>query len=233
MFLLLIFSVKRPNGIKDDYDAELKSDCVACINGYTKLAEFAKLRPVFSKEDSASDSIIFPIKSRVVTYYHLNVKAESISEHLNMFNCVYFSSGTVGEAPSVRNLHRYLIFFDNGYVSYVHASHVFPILNIFHLPTERLHIDHVNYLFKYFATLNTTKGDESEKSNAHKWELTSVGEKTSVYVLGKWYPAVCTELDMSVARIKLSRPLPCVGQHPNASTYSFQVGVYIILTNAK
>ena len=102
--------------------------------------------------DPLNKIVILPIKSRVVTYYLMTVEeADTCKSQKNqLIKCEYFCSATIAELPSARSNNRYLVFFDNGYTSYINPTHAFPIFDLFYLPIDRLHFDHSYFLRYYF-----------------------------------------------------------------------------------
>ena len=143
-----------------------------------------------------------PIKSRVVTYYQLVVKS---SKSTLLFNSEYFCSGTIAELPAERNSFRYLILFDNGFVSYAKPSHVFPILDLFYVPMDRLHIDHINFLFNYFFNY-------PERSMVYSSRLHTADEENNIdiYMYGRWYTAHIIDIDCSLMRLEIENKLPTI-----------------------
>ena len=157
------------------------------------------------------------IKSRVVTYYQLVVKA---SNSTLLFNSEYFCSGTIAELPAERNLFRYLIIFDNGYVSYAKPSHVFPIFDLFHVPIDRLHIDHINFLFNYFNSY-PERSMVAFGRNVNEQEV-------NTFFFGRWFPARVIDVDCSLVKLEIENRLPNMinGNPKVGKSYIFSFQLY-------
>ena len=93
------------------------------------------------------------MKSRVIARYKLNII--QIENNKNLLKTNHMYSGTVAELPIPKNKNRCLIFFDNGYVSYVNENEIFYIFDYETMPIERLSFDHSHFLRSYFVTYRT------------------------------------------------------------------------------
>jgi hypothetical protein len=167
----------------------LDAKCLAYINNYEKFlpnnfdANIGKSKKSYKSNEQ---EFILQPKSRVVSYYQLLIK----DKNKIIINNEYLTSGTIVELPSLHNLNRYLIFFDNGLCSYVKPSLVYPIFDLFGMPLDRLHMDHAQFMKNYFDKHPERTMVKFNKSN-----------KVNVFLANKWY--VCTVLDTDLSLVKL------------------------------
>jgi hypothetical protein len=151
--------------------------------------------------ETKTNTYILPIRSRVVTYYELAVnnyqhfsnkyliKSQATLPYL--FNSEYFCSGTIAELPALSNSYRYLIFYDNGTACYAKPNHIFPIFDLFSVPYERLHYDHVKFLENYFELY-----PERSMVKVH------VENSIQAYLFNKWYTCVVVDTDSSMVKLQ-------------------------------
>ena len=126
------------------------------------------------------------IKSRVVTYYTLSVTGQDDF----LLYSTHLSSGSVIEVPNQENNNRYLIFFDNGYVTYAKPSDIFYVFDYLTLPVERLSFDHIYFIKGYFENYPNrimTKLD--------------IEEEISFYSNEKWHNCKVLKLDCSLVKL--------------------------------
>jgi histone-lysine N-methyltransferase SETDB1 len=198
-------SSKRDNGY-----VELKADSLAYLNGYENTVDDCLF-------NTRTQTIELKIRSRVVTYYQLVVKS---SNSTLLFNSEYFCSGTIAELPAERNSYRYLIFFDNGFVCYAKPVQVFPIFDSFHLPEERLHLDHINFLHNYFAyyperSMVVFGRDEDEI------------QSVSTYFFNRWFSGKVIDIDCSLVKIEIANKLTgIINGKEKGIMYTFSYQLY-------
>lgn len=121
-------------------ECELDCTSIAFINNYENF-----FKPFLSPH--RSNMSYLEASCRVVSICELRALEQNTKRPLYEYE--FLCSGTVGEMPTVFNYNRYLVFFDNGMVSY--ARHLFPIFELFTLPTDRLHVDHVRFIEHYMS----------------------------------------------------------------------------------
>ena len=167
----------------------LDAKCLAYINNFEKFLPNnfdANIGSNKTSYKSNEQEFILQTKSRVVSYYQLLIK----DKNKIIINNEYLTSGTIVELPSLHNLNRYLIFFDNGLCSYVKPTLVYPIFDLFAMPVDRLHMDHAQFMKNYFDKHPERTMVKFSKSN-----------KVNVYLANKWY--LCTVLDTDLSLVKL------------------------------
>jgi len=161
----------------DDEDllVELDSTCIA-------YAQSGILNP---------DEAKIKIKSRVITNYKLNIIQTETNK--NLLKISHMCSGTIAELPYTLNKKRYLIFFDNGYVSYANANDVYYIFDYMTMPIERLSFDHIYFLKSYFEIFPMRS-----MVNMNKKDM------LTVYLNNKWHDCVKVEqVDCSLVKFDL------------------------------
>lgn len=129
------------------------------------------------------------LKSRVVSYYTLSIMGQDnfllYSSHL--------CSGSVIEVPNEENNNRYLIFFDNGYVTYAKPSDMFYVFDYLTLPVERLSFDHIYFIRGYFENY----------PNRIMANL-DVEDEITFYSNEKWHDCRVLKLDSSLVKLEVN-----------------------------
>jgi len=105
----------------------------------------------------------------------------------------YMCSATIMELPAIRNGHRYLVLFDNGYISYVHPRNVHPIFDLFKSPIERLDFDHVHFIKSYFEIFPDRAMVRLEKNAV-----------VNLFINNKWHDCKVIEVDASLVKLELN-----------------------------
>lgn len=135
------------------------------------------------------DEFEIRIKSRVISDYTLSVSGE---DHFLLYSS-YFCSGSVAELPNKKNNNRYLIFFDNGYVSYVNYFEMFYVFDHLTLPIERLSFDHIYFLKGYF-----------EMFPARIMAQLDEDDTLTFYSNDKWHDCTVLKLDCSLVKLEMN-----------------------------
>jgi len=175
---------KKANIINNKEIVKLDATCVAF---YQTDSNFLPDLPYIDHYKEI-DRMILPTRSRVVALYSISIncnKNEMLIESDEMI------SGTIVELPSARNSSRYLIFFDNGYVSYADPKYVYPIFNLFKTPLERLDFDHVHFMNNYFDFYPERVMVKLEQN-----------EMVTAYINNKWHQCKVLEIDASLVRLQ-------------------------------
>lgn len=168
-------------------DVELDSTCVA----YLPISDKNILPDLpYIGYDSGSNTMILPIRSRVVSFYSLYI--DSPTHNSKLLDNQYLCSATIVELPSAKNLNRYLVFFDNGFVSYVNPKHAYPIFNLFKSPIDRLDFDHIYFVQNYF-----------ENYPERAMVRLSINDIVTICVNHKWYQSKVIEVDASLVKLEL------------------------------
>ena len=185
-------------------ELELDATCVAHLNLYEHAlfsaealdasdallkSTQAEVEPHLQRQQQEQmQQHVFPIRSRVVTFYRMQLKRSDDSVLLER-DCLM--SGVVGELPSVRNLNRYMILLDNGACAYVATAFVYPLFDLFALPEHRLHTHHSRFVANYFAHYPTR----------FMVKLEAVRD-VCLYLAGEWRMCRVLESDGSLATIR-------------------------------
>ncbi len=93
---------------------------------------------------------ILPIRTRVVSLYSVYIQESTSKTSNKLLESKHLCSAVIAEKPTKKNLNRYLLFFDNGYVAYVSQCDIYPIVDSLTLPVERLSPDHIYFIRDYF-----------------------------------------------------------------------------------
>ncbi len=189
---------------------ELDPTCVAYLNGYESLLPFIG----FNKNISLP---ILAVRSRVVTYYQLTIYSQTEKSDSNiLLNNEYFASGTIIESPGIKNFNRYLVFFDNGCVSYVKPDLIFPIADLFTQPNERIHSDHMYFLLNYFY-----------KYPERRMVKLALQDQIEVFLDDKWYTASVVQIDCSLVKFQFENNLlDVLRQAKKAKNRKYSIWLY-------
>ena len=179
---------------------DLHGHSIALISNYSDFATLARY-----KENSKCDALILPCKSRIVSIYVQHTGAPLTTTNSNVslaFNvkCAYFCSGTIVEEPSEENAWRYLVAYDQGAFAYLKPKNVYPCMDLFGVPENRLHGDHVHFLatqrerpFRPLLDMNMANTNK----RGHYLHY------TPVYFCGEWRKASLIDVDCSLVRVSL------------------------------
>lgn len=180
---------KRPktSSQKTDDIVELDATCIAFINSG---ADNPIPNVPFIDFDQSIKTLILPVRSRIIALYKLHINDSDkntkliISEHM--------CSATIAEQPSSRNLKRYLVFFDNGFVSYISPQLVYPIFDLFRLPIKRLDHDHIYFIRYYFENYPERAMVRLEQNDPVK-----------LFINNKWHETRVIDVDVSLVKLTL------------------------------
>jgi hypothetical protein len=78
--------------------------------------------------EPVDENHILPVRMRIVTLY----------QNENESRAPFFSVGTICETPNKRNIYRYLVFFDDGFVQYIQRNEAFRVFEPYKLPLEMI-----------------------------------------------------------------------------------------------
>ncbi len=142
--------------------------------------------------DKKINTLILPIRSRVVSHYNVQIN-DALDHKKKLLENKYMCSATIMELPAIRNGHRYLVLFDNGYISYVHPRNVHPIFDLFKSPIERLDFDHVHFIKSYFEIFPDRAMVRLEKNAV-----------VNLFINNKWHDCKVIEVDASLVKLELN-----------------------------
>jgi hypothetical protein len=151
-----------------------------------KLDNELDLTEIASIKNVESDNIL-EMGGRVIATFENKNKTQSKS---NNKNDKYLCSATIAEIPSSKNKNRYLVFFDNGYVSYVDVSSIFMIYDQLTIPVERIHFDHLYFLKNYF------------KNYPNIDMINDFNDNECIYFNNEWRMCHVLQKDCSLLRIE-------------------------------
>ncbi|XP_074660215.1 histone-lysine N-methyltransferase SETDB1-like isoform X2 [Tubulanus polymorphus] len=121
-----------------------------------------------------------PLGTRVVAQYRDEDATPAISHY----------AGIVAESPSVRNLNRYLIFFDDGYAQYNHIKTVHRVYRQSENVWEDIHPDSQEFIKSYLLSY-------PERPMVRL----QVGQYIKTEWNGEWWKARVQELDASLVKM--------------------------------
>lgn len=146
------------------------------------------------------------IKSRVVSYCKLEVTTRD--QNLTLLDSNYLCSGTIAETPCKKNDYRYLIFFDNGYVSYAKRNRIYYIFDYLSMPVERLSFDHIYFLRSYFDTYPTRSMVQLEPNDI-----------VTVYMKDKWHDCKVIDVEGSLVKLDLNSKMFSISLNLNCKIF--------------
>ncbi|XP_064635526.1 histone-lysine N-methyltransferase eggless-like isoform X2 [Lineus longissimus] len=129
--------------------------------------------------DSA-ETMKLPLGTRVVAMYKDEDALPAISHY----------AGVVAEPPSIRNLNRYLIFFDDGYAQYNEPKTVHQVFEQSFNVWEDIHPDSSEFIKSYLEQYPERPMVRLQKGQMVKTEW-----------MGKWWTARVVEVDASLVKM--------------------------------
>ena len=170
---------------------------MAHISNYMDLPTFARY-----KYNNKFDALSLPRRSRVVSIYEQHTGIPQIATNSKVpvsfsVKCAYFCSGTILEGPTMKNAWRYLIVYDQGSTAYCKPANVFPCIDLFGVPVNRLHADHVHLVTQ--IKLQKMPLLDYNKPSSHE----SFEDHVKVYFCGEWRNACIIDTDCSLVRVRL------------------------------
>ena len=172
----------------------MQGDSVAHISHYADLPTFASYT-----FNSKWNALNLPRKSRVVSIYEQCKGKPIVTTNSNVSKAskfAYFCSGTILEEPSMENAFRYLVAYDQGAMAYCKPANVYPCMDLFGMPENRLHADHVHFLRTQLVCENIHHLNIN-MANSHE------RDQHRVYFCGKWRKAHLIDTDCSLMRVRL------------------------------
>lgn len=166
---------------------ELDATCIAFIQSG---ADNPLPNVPYIDYDSSLNTLILPVRSRVIATYELYI--DDTDKSSKILTNKYLCSATIAELPSARNSKRYLVFFDNGFVSYISPQYAYPIFDLFRLPIDRLNYDHIYFTRYYFENYPERAMVRLEKNDSVK-----------LFLNNKWYDTRVIDVDVSLVKLTL------------------------------
>ncbi|ODM97270.1 Histone-lysine N-methyltransferase eggless [Orchesella cincta] len=130
---------------------------------------------------------LLPVGTRVIS------KFKDLLMNNPGFNGKYFA-GIVAEAPELQNDNRYLIFYDDGFVQYVDAADVLPVVESSKDVWDDVDVDYKDFIRDYLINYPCNRVFEAK-----------VGHRCSVEYNGSWLQVTVVEVDCSLIRIQYSK----------------------------